>query len=229
MDPLPQYKSSGWVDSSGRPISCCLVYDKVFIEINVENPLRMQSVTGLVRVAILKSNRFLPDAIVKHSKHIVTLPPLSTERIIVPFKPPFEAEYYYKVYVEDEEVYVQPKCSPPRLRVSRRESRIIIEGISGFSRNPGFTITGKLVDAITGEGIEKAKVEIYDVRVFRGDKMLAYGITDKSGFFSVEGLRPLKIGGQVKIYVKFKGDDVYKPSLSDHFTMPNNSHPKKVK
>ena len=221
-DPLPQYKSSGWVDSSGKPVSYSLVYDKVFIEVIMENPLRMQSVTGLVKVAIFKSNKFLPDTIVKHSKHIVTLPPLSTERIVVPFKPPFEAEYYYKVYIENEEVYVQPKRSPPRLRAFRRESRIIIDGVSGFSQNPGFTITGKLIDVITGNGIEKAKVEIYDVRTFRGDKMLACGITDKNGFFSVEGLRPLRIGNQVSVYVKFKGDDVYKPSVSDCFklTMP---------
>ncbi|MEM1508058.1 MAG: hypothetical protein QXU02_04430 [Candidatus Bathyarchaeia archaeon] len=217
--PLPQYKSSMWIDPSGKPVSCCLVYDKVFVETIVENPLRMQSAIGLVKVAIFKSNKLLPDTLIKHSKHIVTLPPLSSEKIVVSFKPPFEAEYYYKVFIEDEEVYMQPKGSPPRLRASKRESRIFIEKISEFSRNPGFTVVGKLVDAITGEGIERARVEIYDSRIFRNDKMLAHGTTDKSGSFIVEGLKTLKIGDQIKVYVKFKGDDIYKPAVSGYFAV----------
>ncbi|MEM3479942.1 MAG: hypothetical protein QXV74_07890, partial [Candidatus Bathyarchaeia archaeon] len=61
--------------------------------------------------------------------------------------------------------------------------------------------------------------EIYDSRIFRNDKMLAYGTTDKSGSFVVEGLKTLKIGDQIKVYVKFKGDDVYKPAVSGYFAV----------
>lgn len=216
-EPLPQYKSSRWIDSSGSPVSCCLIYDEVFVEVIVENPLRMQSAIGLVKVVILKDNRFLPDTVMKCSKHIVTLRPLSSERILVAFKPPLEAEYYYKVYIEDKEIYIQSKNSSLRLRASRRESRLMVEDILSFSRNPGFTIIGRLIDAVTGEGIEKARVEVYDARIFRNDKMLAYGITDDSGSFIIEGLRTLKIGGKIKVYAKFRGDDVYKPAVSGHF------------
>ncbi|MEM3716614.1 MAG: hypothetical protein QW341_03805 [Candidatus Bathyarchaeia archaeon] len=214
-----EYKASEWIDSSGKTISRCLVYDQVFVRVIVENPLRMRSTIGLIKVAIFKSSRLLPDASVKWSKHVVTLPPLSSERIIVPFKPLYEAEYYYKIYVEDREVYAQPKGSPPRLYASRRESRIIIDKISGFSRNPGFSVAGKLVDALTGEGVGRARIEVYDSRVFRNDKMLAYGITDESGSFTIGGLRPFKVGSRFKIYLRFRGDDVYKPSFSDQFTV----------
>lgn len=215
---MPQYKSSRWIDHSGKPISSCLVYDKIFVEVIVENPLRMQSVTGLVKVAIFKSNSFLPDTSVKQSKHIVTLPPLSSERILVPFKPLHEAEYYYRVYIEGKEVYVQPKSSPPRLYASRRESRLIIEKIVEVSRNPGFTIIGKLIDAATGEGIKRAQVRVYDARILRNDEVIACGITgDDDGSFIIEGLRTFKIGRQIKVYVKFEGDDVYKSTISDRF------------
>lgn len=217
VDSLLEYKASEWIDSSGKPISHCLVYDQVFVKVVVENPLRMRSTLGLIRVAIFKSGRLLPDVNVKQSKHVVTLPPLSSERIIVPFKPLYEAEYYYKVYIENKEVYAQPKGSPPRLYASKRESHIIVEKISEFSRNPGFSVAGKLIDAITGEGVRRARIEVYDARIFRNDKMLGYGTTDETGSFVIEGLRPFKVGSRIKIYLKFRGDDVYKPAASDQF------------
>ncbi|MCX8171118.1 MAG: hypothetical protein N3E47_03990 [Candidatus Bathyarchaeota archaeon] len=218
-EPLPRYKSSRWIDSSGEPVSRCLVYDKVFGEVVVENPLRMRSAIGLIKVAIFKSSRFLPDISVKQSKHIVTLPPLSDEKILIPFKPPYESEYYYKVYIEDREVYAQPKDSPPRLYVSRRESKLIVDKITEISRNPGFTVTGKLIDAATNEGIGKAQIKIYDARTLRNDEIIACCVTKEDGSFVANGLKPFKIGRQIRFYVKFEGDDIYKPVISSHFTV----------
>ncbi|MEM1581708.1 MAG: hypothetical protein QXK89_04245 [Candidatus Bathyarchaeia archaeon] len=215
----PQYKSSRWVNSAGETISKSFVYENVFVEVIVENPLRKQSAIGLVKVAICRDSKFILDIAVKQSKHIVTIPPLSTEKILIPFKPLQESEYYYKIFIEGKEVYTQPKDSPPRLHVSRRECILIIDEVDGDSKNPGLTVTGKLIDAATGEGIEGARIGIYDERTLRGDELLAYGVTLKDGSFNVDGLRAFKIGSKLKVYAKFLGDDLYKPSVSNCYTI----------
>lgn len=215
---LPQYKSSRWVNSSGETISRCLVYENVFVEVIVENPMRKQSAIGLVKVSIYRDNKFMPDTVVKQSKHIMTLQPLSTEKIIVSFKPPQESYYYYKIFIEGKEVYSQSKDSS-RLYASRRECILILEKPSGYLKNPGLKVTGRLIDAVTGEGIEGARIGIYDMRTIRSDELLAYGVTLKDGSFSVNGLRALKIGSKLKVYAKFNGDDLYKPSISDYYVI----------
>jgi hypothetical protein len=213
---LPQYKSSRWVNSSGESISKCLVYENVSVEVVVENLRRKQSAIGLVKVLICKDNKFMPDVVVKQFKHVSTLQPLSTEKIIVPFKPLQESYYYYKIFIEGKEVYSQRKDSS-RLYASRRECILILEKPSGELKNPGLTVAGRLIDAITGEGIEGAKVGIYDARVLRSDELLAYSVTLKDGSFSVDGLRAFKLGSKLKVYAKFDGDDLYKPSISNHY------------
>lgn len=215
---LPQYKSSRWVNLSGETISKSLVYENVFIEVIVDNPMRKQSAIGLVKVAIYRDSKFIPDIAVKQSKHIVTIPPLSEEKILIPFKPMQESEYYYKIFIEDKEVS-QQKGSPNRLYASRRECILVIDKIDGDSKNPGLTVTGKLIDTITGEGIEGAHIGIYDARTLRSDELLAYGVTLKDGSFHVEGLRAFKIGSKLKVYAKFDGDDLYKPTASNNYVI----------
>lgn len=215
---LPQYKSSRWINSSGETVSKCLVYENVFIEVVVENPMRKQSAIGLVKVSIYRDNKFMPDTVIKQSKHIITLQPLSTEKIIVPFKPLQESYYYYKIFTEGKEICSQ-KDSSSRLYASRRECILILEKPSGYLKNPGLTVAGRLIDAVTGEGIEGARIGIYDVRTLRSDELLAHGVTSKDGSFSVDGLRALKIGSKLKVYAKFDGDDLYKPSISDYYTI----------
>lgn len=214
---LPQYKSSRWVNSAGETISKCFVYEPIFIEVIVENPMRRQLAIGLVKVAIYKNNRFMPDSIVKQSKHIVTIPPFSAEKIVVPFKPLEESEYYYRVFIEGREVRIQHEGFTPRLHASRRECTLVLDKPCILSRNPGITVTGKLIDTITGEGIECAHIDVYDVRLLRSDELIARGITSKDGTFIIEGLRIRKIWGKTRIYAKFRGDDLYKPSVSGYY------------
>ncbi|MEM3193986.1 MAG: hypothetical protein QXH97_03265 [Candidatus Bathyarchaeia archaeon] len=221
MKTIPQYRSSRWIDSSGKEISKCLVYEDVYVEVIVENPLRKQTVIGLVKVTIYRNNRILPDVNVKQSKHVVTLPPLSSERIIVPFKPLQESMYYYEVSIDGTTVYKQPNTFPPRLCALRRDSQLILnEPInSDETGNSTFTVTGKLIDALSGEGIGGAKIGVYDMRMLRKDELLAYGITSNDGTFTIKGLKVFKIGGGVRIYAKFNGDDLYKPSISSQYTL----------
>lgn len=218
-DLLPQYKSSRWINKSGETISSCFVYDDVFVEVTLENSLRGRAAVGVVKVAIYMDRSLLFDVNVEQAKYVVVLPPISSKSILVPFKPLHEAKYYYKVFIENNEVYTQLKNDPSRLCVSRRESRLIIERVVKVSKNPGYVVVGRLVDALTGEGIEKAKIKVYDVRTLRNDELLACEVTSKEGAFTVDGLRTYKIGGRLKIYVKFEGDDIYKPAASSYYVV----------
>lgn len=231
MKTIPQYKFSRWIDSNGKEISRCLVYEDVYVEVIIENPLRKQSAIGLVKVTIYRNNRALPDVNVKRSKHVVTLPPLSSERIIVPFKPPQESIYYYEVSIDGTTVYKQPNASPPRLCVFRRDSQLILNEPTNSDEvgNSTFTVTGKLIDALSKEGIGGAKIGIYDARILRKDELLAYGITSNNGTFIIRGLKVFKMGNGARIYAKFDGDDLYKPSISSQYTLDtigfNNKYP----
>jgi hypothetical protein len=221
-EPVIQYKSSRWTNLNGETVSQCFVYDDVQVEVIVENPMRKQRVTNLLKVTIYKDNNFLPDSYVKQDKHIVTLPPLSTGKIAVPFKPTYEAEYHYEISIENERVYSQPKGSPPRLYASRRNAVLIIdEPLSIMTSNPGLTVTGRLISAENGEGIEGAKIGIYDVRTLRKDDLIAYGVTSKNGIFTIGDVKSkaLRWNKRLRIYVKFFGDDVYKPVVSNQYTI----------
>ncbi len=221
-EPIIQYKSSRWTGLNGETVFQCFVYDDVQVEVIVENPMRKQTVTNLVKVTIYKDNIFLPDSYVKRDKHIVTLPPLSTGRITVPFKPAYEAGYHYEISIENEKVYSQPKGFPPRLYASRRNAALIInEPLGMVTSNPGLTITGRLISAENGEGIEGAKIGIYDVRILRRDDLIAYGVTSKNGVFTISDVKSkaLRWNRRLRIYAKFFGDDVYKPAVSNQYTV----------
>lgn len=221
-EPILQYKSSRWTDLNGETISKCFVYDDVQIEVLVENLMRKQRVTSLVKVTIYKDNHFLPDRYVKRDKHIVTLPPLSAGKITVPFKPNYESIYHYEISIENKKVYSQPKGFPPRLYASRRNAVLIIdEPLGSVTSNPGLTVTGRLISAENGEGIEGAKIGIYDVRTLRKDDLIAYGVTSKNGVFTISDIKSkaLRWNKKLKVYAKFFGDDVYKPAVSDQYAV----------
>ncbi len=217
-EPLLQYKSSRWINPDGRTISTCLVYDPVHVEVLVENPMRKQTVTSLIKVLIFKDNAILPDEKVKEESRILTLPPLSTGTISVRFTPVQESGYHYMVLIEGEKTFDQPKQFPPRLYASRKKSILILnEPSNGVLPGSTVTFAGKLVSTDAGDGITGAKVHIYDTRHMRRDNLMASGTTGNDGTFIIERIvkRMHWWDHNVEIYAKFEGDDVYKPSISN--------------
>ena len=217
-DPELEYKSSRWMNSDGRTISTCLVYDPVQVEVQVENPMRKQAVTSIIKIVIYKDRALLPDNKVKEESRILSLLPLSTGTISASFTPTEESGYHYTILIEGNQAYSQPRHSPPRLFASRRESTLILDEPSGgVPAGSTLTLTGRLLSTDTGEAIDGAKIYIYDVRHMRRDSLISSGITGNDGIFNI-GKIAKKMhwwDGTAEIYAKFKGDDVYKLSTSN--------------
>jgi len=217
-----RYKSSRWMNSEGQTISTCSVYDKTQVEVLVENPMRKQTVTGLIKVVIYKDNALLPDERVKEESRILTSPPLSTGRISTGFSPEQESGYHYMIFIEGKQTYVQPKSFPPRLYASKSETALILvdPSNSGLTAST-VTFSGKLIEADTGHGIDGAKIHIYDTRHMRRDNRMASGTTGSEGGFTIERIAKKMHwwNDTVQIYAKFEGDDVYKPSTSSPYTI----------
>jgi len=221
-EPVLQYKSSRWVNSGEETISACLVYDPVQVEVLIENPMRKQMVTSLVKVMVYKDNAYLPDERVKEESRIVTLPLLSTGTLSIRFTPEQESGYHYTIFIEGKGVYNQPKGFPPRLHASKRESVLMLdEPSNGVSAGLAVAFTGRLVSADTGEGIAKAKIYIYDVRHMRKDNLMTSETTGDDGAFIIERTaRGMHWWDHnVEIYAKFEGDDVYKPATSNQYSI----------
>jgi len=213
-----QYKSSRWVGPDGQTISKCLVYDPVQVEVLVENPLRKQRVTSLIKVVVYKDRALLPGDKVKEESRILTLPPLSTGTISVSFLPLKESVYHYTVLIEGNQIYTQPRRTPPRLHISKRESVLILDDPSStVLAGTALTFTGRLLSADTREPIEGAKIRIFNVKHIRRDNPIASVVTGKDGAFSMEktAKRMHWWDGTFEIYAKFEGDDVYKFSKSN--------------
>lgn len=220
-EPALEYKSSRFINSEGQTISACLVYDRVQVEVLFENPMRKQTVTSLIKVAIYRDIPRGPDVKVKEESRIVTLPPLSSGKITVSFIPMQESRYFYGVLIEEKRVYAQPKSFPPRLYVSRSETNLILdEAPSKILAGSTVTFTGKLLRDDPMMCITKAKICVCKSEVGR-NRLLASGITENDGTFVVEWIarkmNPLR--NDLEICAKFEGDDVYKPSTSNHYTI----------
>jgi len=216
-----QYKSSRWMDSDGRTISTCLVYNKVQVEVLVENPARKQTITSLIKAAIFRDIPHGLDERVKEESRLLTLPPTSTGTISISFIPRQESGYYFTIHVDGKGAHNQLEHSPHRLYASRSETALTLDELTS-SRLTGSTVTftGKLVKSDTGEGIAGADIYIFGSDKVK-NKLMASGTTGGDGTFSIEWIAE-KIewwDSAVETYAKFKGDDVYKPSTSNQYTI----------
>jgi uncharacterized protein YegP (UPF0339 family) len=82
------------------------------------------------------------------------------------------------------------------------------------------TFEGWLINSITGEGIDKATINIWESdRSFMGDEVLTSGITDKDGSFNMIWKATQKDwwDDTVEIYSKFDGLGNCKPSRSANY------------
>ena len=217
-----QYISSRWTDSEGQMISACLVYDPVQIEVQVENPMRKKTITSLVEVVIYRDTVALLAEKVKKAFFTLALSPLSTEIKFVYFTPTQESRYHYKIRIEEKEIYCQPRSIPPRLYASKKESTLTLdEPLSIVQADSTIRFTGKLVSTDLGESIDGARIHIYDIRRTRRDNLMASGTTRNDGTFNIECIvkRMRWRHNTIGIYSKFDGDDVYKPSVSNRYTI----------
>lgn len=227
-DSVLRYVSSRWMDSNESTISSCLVYDPVQVEVSIENPMRRQIVTSLVKVTIYKDNAFFPDDKVREETRVMTLAPLSDRTISISFKPTQESGYHYTVHIEGQKIYDQPKKFPPRIYASRRATSLILnEPGNSILSSPPLTLTGRLVSTDTGEGIDDAKIHIFDVRHTRRDNLMTSVTTEIDGTFAIENLtrRFHRWSKNFGIYVKFDGDDVYKPCVTNQYSVDLTSTP----
>jgi hypothetical protein len=229
-----QYISSRWIDSEGKTISECAVYDPVQIEVQVENPLRKTTITNLVQVAIYRDSVALFANKVQTKYFQLTLSPLSTETKFIYFTPSEESRYHYKIRIEKKEIYCQPKSIPPRLYASKKESSITLNVPSKVQADSTIHFTGKLVSSNPGEGVDGAKIQIYDVRLTRKDNLMASGTTKSDGTFNIEcKVKRMRLWHHtIDVYSKFDGDDLYKQSVSNLHTIrltKNNALKKKKK
>jgi hypothetical protein len=216
-----QYISSRWTNSEGQVISKCLVYDPVQIEIQVENPMRKKTITSLVEVEIYRDVALLAEKVLREF-FTLALSPLSTEKKLVCFTPSQESRYHYRIRIEEKEIYCQPKSIPPRLFASKRESTLTLdEPLSVVPADSIMRFTGKLASTSKGEGVNGAKIRIYDVRRTRRDNLMASGTTGSDGTFNIECKvkRMHWWHNTIDIYSKFEGDDIYRPSASNRCTI----------
>lgn len=82
------------------------------------------------------------------------------------------------------------------------------------------TFEGSLINSETGEGIENAKINILEHdRSFLDDKVLASGLTDKDGAFSInwKSYQADFWDDSVEIYSQFIGKGKCKPSRSANY------------
>ncbi len=213
-----KYKSSRWTNSEGEALSECLVYDIVHVEVEVENTMRMQSVTGLVKVAIYRDVPHGLDVRVKEESRILKLKPLSSGKVLVTFMPTNEAAYHYRIFIEDKEVYKQPNSFPLRLHASKSETILILNELSGdIPEQPVITFAGKLVTASSETGINGARIYIHECDLGR-NRIMSSGTTRADGTFSIkfvaehaDALRNI-----AKTHARFEGDDFYKAATSNH-------------
>jgi hypothetical protein len=203
-------------------ISTCSVYDPVQIEIQVENPMRKKTISSLVEVEIYRDTVTLLAEKVMKEFFALALSPLSTEKTLVNFTPSQESRYHYKIRIEKKEIYCQPKSIPPRLYASKKESDLTLnEPLSIVQANSTIHFTGKLVSTNKGEAIDGARIHIYDIRRTRRDNLMASGTTRSDGTFNIECIAK-RMGwwrNTINIYSKFDGDDVYKPSVGNQYTI----------
>jgi len=202
-------------------ISTCLVYDPVQIEIQLENPMRKKTITSLIEVEIYRDVALLAEKVVKEF-FALALSPLSTEKKFVYFTPSQESRYHYKIRIEEKEIYCQPKSIPPRLYASKKESVLTLdEPLSVLHEDSTIHFTGKLASTNKGEGVDEARIHIYDVRRTRRDNLMASGTTRSDGTFNIECKvkRMRWRHNTIDIYSKFDGDDIYKPSVSNRYTI----------
>jgi len=214
-----QFKSSRCMDSESQSISRCLVYEPFHVEVVVENLFRKQTITNIIRIALYRDVSYGLDEKIKEIDRWVTVPPLGTERLVVSFMPTHESDYYYTIHINDK--MVKTKMYPCRLSVSRKGNNLDLdEPPSAVSAGSTIVFTGKLVNATTGEGIDKARIHIHHIDR-SGNKFMASGTTKEDGAFNIEWiakkLDALHYSGE--IYAKFEGDDIYKPSRSNQFTI----------
>jgi hypothetical protein len=203
-------------------ISTCSVYDPVQIEIQVENPMRKKTISSLVEVEIYRDTVTLLAEKVMKEFFALALSPLSTEKTLVNFTPSQESRYHYKIRIEKKEIYCQPKSNPPRLYASKKESTLTLdEPLSIVQANSTIHFTGKMVSTNEGESIDGARIHIYDVRRTRRDNLMASGTTRSDGTFNIECIVK-RMGwwrNTIDIYSKFDGDDLYKPSVGNRYTI----------
>jgi hypothetical protein len=217
-----QYVSSRLTNSEGHEISECAVYDPVKIEVQVENPFRKKTITNMVYVDIYRDSATLFSDKVQKEYFVLTLSPLSTETKFVYFTPSQESRYHYKIRIEKKEIYCQPKSVPPRLNTFKKKISLILDKpFSTVQADSTIHFTGKLVRPNPGEGVEGAKIHIYDERRTRKDNLMASGTTNSDGTFNIEcKVKRMRLWhNTIDIYSKFNGDDVYKPSVSNRYTI----------
>ncbi|MCW4005813.1 MAG: YegP family protein [Candidatus Bathyarchaeota archaeon] len=94
---------------------------------------------------------------------------------------------------------------------------IELQSLSTYKKDDPVFFKGRLVRSDSGEGIPKAKIDIYERdRSLLGDDFLAYGYTSEDGTFKVDwrarSLTWFENTGQV--YAYFKGTEDAKPSKS---------------
>jgi len=221
-EPALQYISSRWINSEGHEISECAVYDPVQIEVQVENSLRKTTIANLMEVSIYKDSAALFADLVQKESFSLILSPLSTETKRVNFTPSQESRYHYKIRIEKKEIYCQPKSVPPRLCASKKEICLTLdEPLGKVHADSTMHFTGKLFRPNPGEGVDGAKIHIYDERRTRKDNLLASGTTNKDGTFDIEcrAKRTRLWQDTIYVYSKFIGDDLYKPSVSNRYTI----------
>jgi hypothetical protein len=201
------------------------VYDIIHIEVEVQNTMRKQAVTGIIKVGIYRDVRYGLDVRIKEESRVLKVQPLSTGRVFPTCIPTHDASYYYRVLIEGKQVYSQPKRSPPRLRASKSETVLVLNGpSSGISAGSTIAVAGKLVTAGSGIGVNGAKICIYDGDINR-NKIFASGTTGNDGTFCIEWVadKTDKLYNNVLAHVRFEGDDFYKPSIDAAFAL-NVSH-----
>lgn len=211
-----QYKSSRWIDSEGHMVSACLVYDKVQIEVIVENPMRKHPVTNIVKLGIYKDIIHWLDEKLKEETLIITVHPLETKRFVVSFTPIEESGYYYTIHIEGELIDTK-LCLHRGLYAIRKEPTLILnEPSESVLAGSVITFTGRLVNTETGEGIPSAKIYICDHDMVRS-KLEASGTTGSDGTFCIEwhAKKMDLLDSIVETYAKFEGDDFYKASKSN--------------
>jgi len=205
----------------GRTISTCLVYEPVQVEVVVENPLRRQTITNIVKVAIYKDVTLWLDERMKKEPRVLTLPPLQTRAIYVGFTPIQEFGYYYVIHIEDKMIDIKSKCSSQGLRASRIGTTLTLnETLSDVPSDSIVTFTGRLVRIDTGEGIAKAEIGVYD-RDVGTSNLMASGTTESDGIFGIEWIAEKmdRSDNTVETCAEFRGDDVYKPSRSNRYVI----------
>ncbi len=81
------------------------------------------------------------------------------------------------------------------------------------------TFNGRLVRTDTGEGLAKAPITLKNENVFSGGNMIATGITDDNGRFSIKWIADSKEKDTFKVFANYMGSAEYSDSQSEKYTI----------